>query len=86
MNTVTLLKWGNSMGIRIPMAVAKQAGVQLGQKMQIMVNERNNIMLIPQTGPRQGWQEAFNQIADTGEDTMLLSDIESEFDEDDWQW
>ncbi len=36
--------------------------------------------------PRQGWAEAAKQMHAAGEDELLLSDVPSEFDKEEWTW
>lgn len=85
MLTVTLSKWGNSMGIRVPADLVKEARLYPGEKFTIKTNKQGGILLIPINDPQQGWTEAFNAIADADNDELLIN-IENEFDLDEWKW
>lgn len=37
--------------------------------------------------PRAGWDEAFRQMAERGDDALLIpDDLEHGFDEEEWDW
>lgn len=83
MPKVTLVKWGNSMGIRIPAAIIQEAHLTPGEELKVQVNKKGNITLIPIHNPQEGWTEAFNAIADS-EGNLL--DVSNQFDEEEWTW
>lgn len=85
MSTVTLVKWGNSMGIRIPAAIIQEAHLTPGEELKVQVNKKGTVTLTPIHDPQAGWAEAFNAIADT-QNNELLIDIPSHFDEEEWTW
>lgn len=85
MSTVILTKWGNSIGIRIPAAIIKEAHLTPGEEMEITINKQGGVSLLPIKNQQEGWMEAFNAIADAKEDDLLI-DSPNEFDEADWTW
>jgi antitoxin component of MazEF toxin-antitoxin module len=85
MLNTTLTKWGNSIGIRIPAAIIKEADLTIGEEVKIVVNKKGIVSLIPISDPQEGWTEAFNAIADA-EDDELLIDLPNKFDKDEWTW
>ena len=85
MSTVTLTKWGNSVGIRIPATIMKEAHLVLGEELEISANEQGVLTLIPVQKQQDGWLEMFNAIADSENDELLL-DVSNEFDEYEWTW
>ena len=85
MHTVTLTKWGNSIGVRIPAAVIKQTNLSPGEELTIEADEKGKVTLTPVKDPQQGWEEAFNAIAKEGGDQLLI-DLPNEFDEEEWTW
>jgi antitoxin component of MazEF toxin-antitoxin module len=85
MATVILTKWGNSMGIRIPAAVLKETHWAPGDELQISVNKKGGITIMPIKKQQSGWTEKFNVIADAGHDESLF-DLPDEFDEEEWTW
>lgn len=85
MTKVTLTKWGNSIGIRIPSTMIKEAHLVPGEELNIVSNKKGGFTLVPIKNQQEGWLEMFNTIADA-EDDKLLIDSSNEFDEDDWTW
>ncbi|MDX2345889.1 MAG: AbrB/MazE/SpoVT family DNA-binding domain-containing protein [Legionella sp.] len=85
MPTVTLKKWGNSVGVRIPVSVLKEAHLEPGESLDISINEQGALVLNPTQDKQTGWTEQFNAIADA-DDEAAITHISNEFDEDDWTW
>lgn len=86
MSIVTLTKWGNSVGVRIPAHEVKVANAHLGEKFELSIRSEGGFILAPVVDPQAGWLEAFNSLADSGEDKMLLDESENDFDKDEWTW
>lgn len=70
MQTVTLTKWGNSLGVRIPAAIIKQAHLTSGEELKISVDKKGRLSLSPVSDPQLGWTEALNAIADADDDSI----------------
>lgn len=85
MTTVTLVKWGNSMGIRIPTGIIQEAHLIPGEELKVAINKKGNITLTPIHDPQAGWTEAFNAIADAKNNELLI-DVPNQFDEEQWTW
>jgi antitoxin MazE len=85
MSTVILTKWGNSIGLRIPSNIMKEAHLVEGEKLDITVNKKGEVILMPFKNPQAGWIDKFNAIADAEQDETLI-DLVNEFDEDEWTW
>jgi len=47
MTTVTLSRWGNSSGIRIPSQFLKQMNIVEGMQMEVILTPENHILLRP---------------------------------------
>ena len=80
-----IVKIGNSQGVRIPKALLEESG--LSGDVDISVHE--GALVIAAAGrPRQGWDEAFRQMALHGDDELLDGDAETSeaFEEESWQW
>ena len=65
METVTINRWGNSKGIRIPNKILKQLNLTDEQKLAISV-EKNQIILSPQFDNPQTLEELFKDWHDDG--------------------
>jgi|SaaInlStandDraft_5_1057022.scaffolds.fasta_scaffold422698_2 antitoxin component of MazEF toxin-antitoxin module len=85
MPTVKLIKWGNSIGIRIPSTIMKEAHLVSGETLKIMADENGEITLKSLKNQQEGWTDMFNAIADADNEELLL-DTPNNFDEDEWIW
>jgi antitoxin component of MazEF toxin-antitoxin module len=83
MSIVTLTKWGNSIGIRIPAAIIKEAHLSPGEELEIKVDENGTLTLISIKHQQEGWLEQFNAAADEREEELHLN---NDFDLDEWTW
>jgi len=86
MSTAKLVRWGNSIGIRIPAQDLQSIDAYVGEKFEIFTNEEGGFTMIPIKNPQEGWLEAFNAAADADHDQLLIQNIENDFDKDEWQW
>jgi antitoxin MazE len=80
-----IVRIGNSHGIRIPKLLLEQTGLQ--GEVEILV-EKNSLVIRPLKQPRQGWAEAFQEMARLGDDKLLDADMPSlsSWDEEEWEW
>lgn len=78
----SLVRIGNSRGLRIPKPVLEQCG--FGSEVELQV-EPGRLVVLPAVPTRAGWDEAFAARRD--EQEMLLPDaLRSEFDDTEWNW
>jgi antitoxin MazE len=82
---LSIIKIGNSQGIRIPKAILDQTGLKNEVELQV---ERDRIVLRSPKQPRQNWAEAFRSMAKRGDDKLLDEDLtgRTEWDTDEWEW
>ncbi len=81
-----IIQIGNSQGIRIPKVLLEQSG--LGAEVELKVS-KEQIIIRPVRKPRQGWEEAFQEMAKQGEDQLLDKEelpYQSSWEQDDWVW
>ena len=81
-----IIQIGNSQGVRIPKVLLEQSG--LGEEVELKVS-KNQITIRPTKKPRQGWEEAFQEMAQKGEDQLLDREelpFQSSWDQDNWAW
>ena len=77
---VDIIKIGNSKGLRLPLAILKQCGID--SKVELEVKD-NCILIKPIKTPRQGWAEAFKLMHKDGVDSLLIpEEIDNEVLED----
>ncbi|RPH86600.1 MAG: AbrB/MazE/SpoVT family DNA-binding domain-containing protein [Desulfobacteraceae bacterium] len=80
-----IVKIGNSQGIRIPKPILEQLGIS--EDVDINV-ENSQIIIRPVSNPRSGWNDAFREMAENGDDLLVDGDeiIAHPWDETEWQW
>ena len=80
----TLISIGNSRGVRIPKPLIEQCG--LTNEIQIDVRDRMILIHSPRH-PRSGWNLAFKQMAQSGEDRLLdARHVPTLWEKEDWEW
>lgn len=80
-----IVKIGNSQGIRIPKALLNESGLHG----EVEINLRRGSLVISAAEPaRSGWDDAFRQMAECGDDRLLDGDVTTaeSFDARDWEW
>lgn len=75
---------GDSPGPRISKPLLQQTG--LARKVDIPV-KKDSLVNRPLSRTRAGWDEAFQQMADRGDDAPVLGEtVTSEWDDREWRW
>ncbi|GAB4014903.1 AbrB/MazE/SpoVT family DNA-binding domain-containing protein [Spirosoma koreense] len=70
---------GNSKGIRLPKTVLEK--YQITNSVEVEMLE-DGLVLRPVRKPREGWEEAFKQMHENGDDRLLIPDV---FDDETWE-
>lgn len=79
-----LVQIGNSRGVRLPAGVIKACGFDNELEMRI---EDGAVVLEPVRSVREGWDQAFEAMAEACDDTTVMGeDLANEFDREDWTW
>jgi antitoxin MazE len=80
-----VVKIGNSQGIRIPKAILEQCHLNRNVELE---PRSNHLVVRSAAKPRAGWDEAFQAMAQRGDDTILDGDtfVETSWEKDEWQW
>ncbi len=80
-----IVKIGNSHGVRIPKLFLEQT--QLGDEVELEL-QSNQIVIRPARRSRQGWDAAFQAMAEAGDDQLLDGDAvpATAWDEEEWTW
>jgi antitoxin MazE len=71
---------GNSKGIRIPKSILKQYNFEE----KVVVDLREDGLLIRPKKVRDGWAESFKEMAKNGDDQLILGDFKNAFDDEEW--
>ncbi len=80
-----IVKIGNSHGVRIPKLFLEQ--MQLGEEVELEM-QSDQIVIRPARRSRQGWDTAFQAMAEHGDDQLLDGAVlpATAWDEDEWAW
>jgi antitoxin MazE len=79
-----VIKIGNSQGLRIPKPILDQTGIMDDVEIEV---EKNQIIIRPVKNVREGWDAAFKNMGQKGDDkTIIDDDISHSWDEEEWQW
>jgi antitoxin MazE len=81
----TIVRIGNSRGIRIPKVVLEQAGLK--NEVDLEVNDQQ-IVIRALKKSRHDWDNKFRIMAEQGDDKLLDADAVglTSWDKEDWQW
>lgn len=81
----SIVRIGNSQGVRIPKIIIEQC--HLGPDVELEV-ENERLIIRSASLPRQDWEEKFKSMAAAGDDRLLDREhpCQSAWDEDEWQW
>jgi antitoxin MazE len=80
-----IVRIGNSQGVRIPRALLEESG--LHGEVEIIAQD-GTLVIRPARKPREGWAEAFREMARRGDDALLdeAPPSLSTWDRDEWEW
>jgi antitoxin MazE len=76
---LSIIRIGNSKGIRLSKSILQRYNIQ--DKVEVIL-EKGRIILKPVPSTRQGWGDAFREMHDKKEDTLLIPDVFE--DEEEW--
>ena len=76
---LSIIRIGNSKGIRLNKSILQRYNIQ--DKVEVIL-EKGRIILKPVPNTRQGWEDAFREMHDEKEDTLLIPDVFE--DEEEW--
>jgi antitoxin MazE len=81
----TLVRIGNSRGIRLPKPVIEQCGFEDQVEMEV---HHHKLVIRSPSLPRKDWADAFAQMNECGDDELLDHVAESgpTWDEEEWEW
>ena len=80
-----LVQIGDSRGIRIPTAFLEHC--RLDDQVELELR-RDHLVIRPARQPRSGWDDAFRQMREHGDDALLdeASLTGTEWDASEWEW
>lgn len=77
----TIIKIGNSKGLRLSKTILEKYNIQ--NKVQLIL-EDDQIILRPIDEPRKGWEKAFKKMNLLGDDQLLLDTVFEDEDFEEW--
>lgn len=80
---VPIISIGNSKGIILSKTILEKYG--LAEKIKIVMKE-DRIELLPVAPPRQGWDRAFKEMHESGQDELLIGDHPDDDLFEEWEW
>lgn len=80
----SIVKIGNSCGIRIPKVLLEQTGI--AEHVEIEARAHQLVLRPIVKSARQGWDEKFRQMVESGDDALLDENTSSQWDTKEWQW
>ena len=80
---VNIVRIGNSRGIRIPKALLEQCGLEGELE---LIPDGDQLILRSCARPRRGWDKAFKEMAERGDDALLDAETKNDFDDSEWEW
>ncbi len=78
----SIIKIGNSKGIRIPKPIIEQCGFNREVEMEV---HKKKLIIRPAKRPRKDWEKAFKAMAGDRDDKTIYLPA-SKWDEDEWEW
>ena len=78
---ISVIKIGNSKGFRLPKALLEKYNIK--DKVELIL-EKGFIVLKPISTPRKGWEDAFKEMHEKGDDKLLLDDVFDEENPEEW--
>jgi len=66
---ISIIKIGNSKGVKLPQEILERYNIK--DKVQVIL-EKGQIILRPVNTPRKGWDKAFKQMHENGDDQLLM--------------
>lgn len=76
---IPIIQIGNSKGIRLSKTILEQYHIE--DKVELVL-EDGFLIIKPIRKPREGWEEAFRQMHENGDDELLIPDI---FETETWE-
>ncbi|MBM9501102.1 AbrB/MazE/SpoVT family DNA-binding domain-containing protein [Leptospira sp. 201903071] len=79
----SVVKIGNSKGIRIPKAVLEECHIE--EKVDLLI-DNNKLIIVPlKSKPREGWEKQFKTMSYSKDDKLLIPDS-IDLSDKDWEW
>ena len=78
---ISVIPIGNSKGIRLTKTILEKYDIT--DTLEIIL-EKEYIILKPKLEPRKGWEKAFKQMHDIGDDKLFVADVFEDENFEEW--
>lgn len=79
---VSVIKIGNSRGIRLSKTLIDKYSIK---DTVDLILEKGQIVIKPLSRPRKGWEKAFKEMSENGDDRLLFSDVFEDENLEEWK-
>jgi antitoxin MazE len=79
---ISVIKIGNSKGIRFSKTLLEKYNIR---DTVDLIMEKGQIIIKPLFKPRKGWEKAFKEMNENGDDKLLINDIFNEESLEEWK-
>ena len=79
---VSVIKIGNSRGIRFSKTIIERYNIR---DTVDLILDKGQIIIKPLSKPRKGWDKAFKEMHDNGDDKLIIPDIFDEENLEEWK-
>ncbi|MDA3911189.1 MAG: AbrB/MazE/SpoVT family DNA-binding domain-containing protein [Bacteroidales bacterium] len=69
---LSIIQIGNSKGVRLSKTLIEKYNIK--DKVELIL-EKGYLILKPISSPRKGWEEAFKEMNENGDDQLLINDV-----------
>jgi antitoxin MazE len=69
---ISVIQIGNSKGVRLSKTLIEKYNIK--DKVELIL-EKGQIIIKPISSPRKGWEKAFKEMNENGDDQLLLDDV-----------
>ena len=78
---ISVIQIGNSKGIRLSKTILERYNIRDTVE---LILEKGYIIIKPKVLPRKGWEKAFKEMHDSGDDKSLMSDVFEDENFEEW--
>ncbi|MFA6402458.1 MAG: AbrB/MazE/SpoVT family DNA-binding domain-containing protein [Salinivirgaceae bacterium] len=79
---VSVIKIGNSKGIRLSKTLLDRYNIK---DTVDVIMEKGQIVIKPLSKPRKGWEKAFKEMSENGDDQLLIDDVFDDENMEEWK-
>lgn len=79
---VSVIRIGNSKGIRLSKTLLERYNIK---DTVDLILEKGHIILRPLSTPRKGWEKAFKEMNENGDDRLLFNDVFKDENLEEWK-